>query len=100
MVGKRLVVLKDFELRKKILDEAHDSLLSIHPGSSKMCQDLKQKFWWTRMKRYIAECDVCTKSEGRPSQAGQNSSTIAYSFMEIGGHRNGFYHRPTQDFSR
>src|SRR6266540_663770 len=60
--GKRLVVPKDFELRRKILDEAHISLLSIHPGSSKMYQDLKQKFWWTRMKReitrYIAECDV------------------------------------------
>ena len=60
--GKRLVVPKDFELRRKILDEAHVSLLSIHPGSSKMYQDLKQKFWWTRMKReiarYVAECDV------------------------------------------
>src|SRR6266508_1844815 len=43
--GKRLVVPKVTELRKKILDEAHDSLLSIHPGSSKMYQDLKQKFW-------------------------------------------------------
>src|SRR5207237_1217057 len=63
--GKRLVVPKDFELRRKILDEAHNSLLSIHPGSSKMYQDLKQKFWWTRMKReiaqYVAECDVCQK---------------------------------------
>src|SRR5207247_901585 len=32
-------------------------------GSNKMYQDLKQRFWWTRMKReiarYIAECDVC-----------------------------------------
>src|SRR6266542_2438605 len=48
--GKRLVVPKDFELRKKILDEAHNSLLLIHPGSSKMYQDLKKKNWWTRMK--------------------------------------------------
>ena len=63
--GKRLVVPKDFELRRKILDEAHVSLLSIHPGSSKMYQDLKQKFWWTRMKReiarYVTECDVCQR---------------------------------------
>ena len=42
--GKRIVVPKVTELRKKILDEAHDSLLSIHSGSSKMYQDLKQKF--------------------------------------------------------
>ena len=39
--GKRLVVLKNFELRKKILDEAHESQISIHPGSNKMYQDLK-----------------------------------------------------------
>src|SRR5207247_5024946 len=34
-------------------------------GSNKMYQDLKQRFWWTRMKReiarYIAECDVCQR---------------------------------------
>ena len=32
----RLVVPKDRELRNKILDKAHSSKLSIHPGSSKM----------------------------------------------------------------
>ena len=55
----------DFELRKQILDEAHLSRLSIHPGSNKMYQDLKQKFWWTRMKReiakYVSECDICRR---------------------------------------
>ena len=49
----RLVVPKKLELRKQILDEAHLSRFSIHPGSSKMYQDLKQRFWWTRMKREI-----------------------------------------------
>ena len=47
---KRLVVLKLEALRKKILDEAHDSLLSIHLGSTKMYQDLKPRSWWTHMK--------------------------------------------------
>src|SRR4051812_8034604 len=50
----RLVVPKG-DLRQVILDEAHNSLLSIHPESSKMYQDLKQTFWWTRMKREIAQ---------------------------------------------
>ena len=49
----RLVVLKDHELRNQILDEAHSSKLSIHPGSSKMYQDLKTRFWWTNMKKEI-----------------------------------------------
>ena len=61
----RVVVPKDLELRKQILDEAHLSRYSIHPGSSKMYQDLKQRFWWTRMKReiarYVSECDTCRR---------------------------------------
>ena len=49
-----LVVPKNPELRKQILDEAHLSKFSIHPGSTKMYQDLWSNFWWTRMKREIA----------------------------------------------
>jgi hypothetical protein len=39
-----LVVPKDFELRRKIMDEAHCSRYSIHPGTNKMYQDLKKNF--------------------------------------------------------
>src|SRR4051812_20319252 len=60
----RIMVPKG-DLRKVIMNEAHNSLLSIHPGSSKMYHDLKQSYWWTRMKREIAqfvnECDVCRR---------------------------------------
>jgi hypothetical protein len=62
---ERLVVPKREALKKKILDEAHTSRYSIHPGSTKMYHDLRQQFWWTRMKhetaRYIFECDTCRK---------------------------------------
>jgi hypothetical protein len=58
-----LVVLKVLELRQQILDEAHLSRFFIHPGSNKMYQDLKQRFWWTKMKievaQYVANCDTC-----------------------------------------
>ena len=61
----RLVVPKDLELRKRILDEANLSRYSIHPGSKKMYQDLRQRLWWTRMKReiaqYVSECDICKR---------------------------------------
>jgi hypothetical protein len=40
----RLVVPKDRKLRNQILDEAHSSKLSIHPGSNKMYLDLKAHF--------------------------------------------------------
>jgi len=39
-----LVVPKNHDLRKQILDEAHLSKFSIHPGSTKMYQDLRQNF--------------------------------------------------------
>jgi hypothetical protein len=59
----RVVVPGNEELRRKILDEAHQSKLSIHPGSNKMYHDLRQLYWWSNMKqditRYIAECDIC-----------------------------------------
>jgi hypothetical protein len=61
----RIVVPKDAELRQQILDEAHLSRYSIHPGSTKMYQDLKQYYWWTKMKieiaRYMAKCDTCRR---------------------------------------
>jgi hypothetical protein len=44
---QRLVVLEDPTLRKEILDEAHLSKFSIHPGSSKMYQNMKGNFWWS-----------------------------------------------------
>jgi hypothetical protein len=62
---ERLVVPKKEALKKKILDEAHTLRYSIHPGSTKMYHDLRQQFWWTKMKReathYVSECDTCRK---------------------------------------
>jgi hypothetical protein len=61
----RLVVPNDLELHRKIMDEAHCSRYSIHPGSNKMYQDLRKNFWWMRMKReiakYVSECDTCQR---------------------------------------
>nr|XP_027186673.1 uncharacterized protein LOC113784625 [Cicer arietinum] len=53
--NKRICVPDNAELRKTILDEAHKSKLSIHPGATKMYKDLKQKFWWPGMKKQVAE---------------------------------------------
>ena len=53
------------ELKKEILQDAHSSHYSIHPGSTKMYKDLKENFWWPDMKREIAEwvskCLTCQK---------------------------------------
>jgi hypothetical protein len=63
--GQRLVVPRDQGLKKKILDEAHLSKFTIHPGSTKMYRDLRENFWWSNMKGKIAEyvsgCDTCQR---------------------------------------
>ncbi|WVZ81777.1 hypothetical protein U9M48_029119 [Paspalum notatum var. saurae] len=61
----RLCVPLNKDIRDSIMTEAHCTKYSIHPGSTKMYQDLKKLFWWRRMKRDIAEfvarCDVCNR---------------------------------------
>ena len=63
----RVCVPDVLELKKQILDEGHKSSLSIHPGPTKICQDLKRLFWWPGMKKEIAEfiyaCLVCQNSK-------------------------------------
>nr|GFA11425.1 retrotransposon protein, putative, Ty3-gypsy subclass [Tanacetum cinerariifolium] len=49
----RLVVPNDASLREALLTEAHSSLFSVHPGSTKMYHDFKQHFWWSGMKRDV-----------------------------------------------
>jgi hypothetical protein len=62
---KRICVPEIEHLRQLILREAHDSAYSIHPGSTKMYQDLKEKYWWYGLKRdvatHVALCDVCQR---------------------------------------
>jgi hypothetical protein len=63
---KDIIVLpKDTEFRQQILDEAHLTRYSIHLRSTKMYQDLKQHYRWTKMKieisLYVAKCDTCQR---------------------------------------
>jgi len=55
------------EIKEMILEETHKSKLSIHPGTTKMYQDLKKMFWWPKMKKevaqYVAKCLVCQKAK-------------------------------------
>jgi hypothetical protein len=61
----RLCVPDITSIQELILKEAHETAYSIHPGSEKMYQDLKKRFWWCGMKReiaeYVARCDSCQR---------------------------------------
>jgi hypothetical protein len=61
-----LIIPKDRELKNQIMDEAHLSRLSIHPGNNKIYHDLRPCFWWTKMKEiaaYVARCDTCCRAK-------------------------------------
>ena len=61
----RIYVPNNTEIRKLILQEAHDSPYLIRPGNTKMYLDLKECFWWTGMKEditeYVVVSDVCQR---------------------------------------
>ena len=48
-----------------MLTEGHNSRYLVHPGATKMYQDLRRSFWWPRMKRdiaeFVAKCLMCEK---------------------------------------
>ncbi|KAD4178689.1 hypothetical protein E3N88_27280 [Mikania micrantha] len=61
-------------LRTFIMDEAHKSRYSIHPGADKMYKDLRYHYWWPGMKKdialFVAKCLTCSKVKAehqRPS---------------------------------
>ncbi|GJS63974.1 retrovirus-related pol polyprotein from transposon TNT 1-94 [Tanacetum coccineum] len=61
-------------MRTVIMDEAHKSRYSVHPGADKIYYDLRDMYWWPGMKRdiatYVSECLTCAKVKAehqRPS---------------------------------
>ncbi|GKC75270.1 putative reverse transcriptase domain-containing protein [Tanacetum coccineum] len=72
-VKPKRVPLKD-EVRTLIMDEAHKSKYSVHPGADKMYYDLRDRYWWPGMKKdiakYVSKCLTCLKVKAehqRPS---------------------------------
>ncbi|WVZ63408.1 hypothetical protein U9M48_013042, partial [Paspalum notatum var. saurae] len=73
-----------------ILGEAHDTAYSIHPGSTKMYHDLKERFSWYGMKRavaeYVAVCDTCQRVKAehqRPAGLWRPLKILEWKWEEI-----------------
>ena len=56
------------------MGEAHSSGYTVHPGGTKMYQDLKSHFWWNGMKRDIADfvsrCEICQQVKAEHQRPG------------------------------
>ncbi|GJX94409.1 putative reverse transcriptase domain-containing protein, partial [Tanacetum coccineum] len=52
-------------LRTLIMNEAHATRYSVHPGADKMYYDLRGLYWWPGMKKdiatYVSKCLTCSK---------------------------------------
>ncbi|KAL5569846.1 hypothetical protein UlMin_026421 [Ulmus minor] len=70
----RLCIPDDAELKEQLLSEAHATPYSVHPGATKMYQDLKERFWWSGMKKevaeYVAKCLICQKVKAEHQRPG------------------------------
>ncbi|GKD52089.1 putative reverse transcriptase domain-containing protein [Tanacetum coccineum] len=62
------------DVRTLIMNEAHKSKYSVHPGADKMYYDLRDMYWWPGMKKdivvYVSRCLTCLKVKAehqRPS---------------------------------
>ncbi|CAH9133351.1 unnamed protein product, partial [Cuscuta epithymum] len=53
--GRWCVPMKCEEIKKKIMEEGHNTPYSVHPGGDKLYKDLKNNFWWPKMKKEVAE---------------------------------------------
>ncbi|GKE98731.1 putative reverse transcriptase domain-containing protein [Tanacetum coccineum] len=52
-------------LRTLIMNEAHATKYSVHPRANKMYYDLRDIYWWPKMKKdinlYVSKCLTCSK---------------------------------------
>ncbi|GJY14292.1 putative reverse transcriptase domain-containing protein [Tanacetum coccineum] len=62
------------DVRTLIMDKAHKSKYSVHPGADKMYYDLRDRYWCPGMKKdivvYVSKCLTCLKvkaEQQRPS---------------------------------
>ena len=63
LLNGRISVPQGEGLRDDILKSALHSLLRIHPGSTKMYQDIRRYYHWPGMKKsvaqWVAQCQTC-----------------------------------------
>ena len=76
----RLWIPNRDDLRMMILDEAHKSCHSIHPGADEMYQDLRALYWWPGMKKdiaeYVSKCLTCAKVKAEHQRPDRKSTRL------------------------
>ncbi|GJS25508.1 putative reverse transcriptase domain-containing protein, partial [Tanacetum coccineum] len=75
-------------VRTIIMDEAHKTRYSVHPGADKMYHDLRDMYWWPRMKKdiatYVSKCLTCSKVKVEHQRPSGIIATARDTRMEVG----------------
>ena len=73
------------DLMRAVLEEAHHSRMTIHPDDDNMYRDMRRMFYWSGMKKSVAEfVSKCLVCKGGAKEARRTSITFGCSGVEVG----------------
>ena len=82
------------DLVRKVLEEAHRSKLTIHPGGDKMYKDMKRIFFWPGMKKdvadFVSRCIICQQVKAESKKPGGLLHPLEVPAMEVVKRHEGF----------
>jgi hypothetical protein len=86
----KLRVVLPKPLRRKLISEIHDGIMSAHPGISHTCNKINEIAWWPHWRsdviRYILDCDRCQRAKRKQliNQLPRPVSVPSHPFQHIG----------------